>query len=104
MLSCNNNVYIKFKIKNESKFILKSLIIKISGGSVILCKDLRPNEFIKLKLDMTGIQKIDGNYSIGYCINDSNVIHHFGYYTNGYPINNLYKININLDTILIKEN
>ena len=73
-------------IKNESKFILKSLIIKISGGSEMLCKDLRPNELVKLKLDMTGIPKIDGNYSIGYCINDSNVVHHFGYYTNGYPL------------------
>ena len=102
-LSCSDSVNIKMKVKNDLQYNIEHMVLKTTGGSELFYKDLLPNELIELRLDMTDIPKTDGHYIIGYCLKDSSVVRHFGYYTNGYPINNRFEIGIRVDTILIKE-
>ncbi len=90
-------------VKNELQYNIEHMVLKTSGGSELIYRDLLPNELVELRLDMTVIPKTDGHYIIEYCINDSSVVRTFGYYTNGYPINKGYKLNIHSDTLLIKE-
>jgi|JI9StandDraft_1071089.scaffolds.fasta_scaffold840658_1 hypothetical protein len=102
-LSCSDRANIKMIVKNELQYNIEHMILKTTGGSELFYKDLLPNELIELRIDMTDIPKTDGHYIIEYYIKDSSVVRHFGYYTNGYPINNRYDIRIQVDTILIKE-
>ncbi len=50
---------------------------------------------------MTNIAKVDGDYQIDYKFESSDFISEtFGYYTNGYPIEKLNKIEIKTNTLL----
>lgn len=100
---CSDGVKIKMNVKNKLQFSIESIVLKTTGGSELFYKDLLPNELVELRLKMTDIPKTDGHYIIQYCIKDSTVVHHFGYYTNGYPLNIGYNIGIHDDTILIRE-
>lgn len=102
-LRCGDTVNIKMKVKNELQYNIEDMVLKTSGGSELIYRDLLPNELVELRLDMTDIPKTDGYYIIEYCINDLNVVRSFGYYSNGHPINNRYEIVIQIDTIIIKE-
>ncbi|MBC2844815.1 hypothetical protein [Winogradskyella flava] len=100
--SCNNKVEAIFKISNQTGFEIDSLKIEpmvIQDGKYI---SLKPEEEIKYSSDMTGIAKIDGNYRISYHQNGETIVKDFGYYTNGYPLEDLTIIEILSDTILIK--
>ncbi|MFH0894287.1 MAG: hypothetical protein V2A54_07615 [Bacteroidota bacterium] len=50
--------------------------------------------------DMTDIAKTDGDYLLSFKSNNKVVKKRFGYFTNGYPLESLTKINIMKDTII----
>ncbi len=103
-LACRNKNTVYVNIKNETELILDSLTLRASGGAKILGNSLNPGKCKTLKLSMSSVPKQDGNYSIEFLIGGNKTIEHFGYYTNGYPISFVYDLNIQNDTILIKEN
>jgi hypothetical protein len=102
-IGCNDRVNIKMKVKNDLQYNVESMVLKTSGGSELIYGNLPPNELVELRLDLADIPKTDGHYIIEYDIKDSSIVRHFGYYTNGYPINSGFDIGIQVDTILIKE-
>ena len=100
LLSCNNKVIANFEITNETDFSIDSLKIEpmvITDGKYI---SLNNNETIAYEVDMTGIVKTDGSYKLSYYLNGKTIIKDFGYYTNGYPIENLIEVTVLNDTIL----
>ena len=103
LVSCSNSVTADFEITNRTEMRIDSLKIEpmvISDGKYI---SLDSNEKVEYKADMTDIAKHDGSYRISYQINGENNIKDFGYYTNGYPLEKITKIEIQKDTIIIDQ-
>tara|TARA_R110000850_G_scaffold11842_1_gene40436 strand:- start:306 stop:674 length:369 start_codon:yes stop_codon:yes gene_type:complete len=103
LVSCSNSVTADFEITNGTGMRIDSLKIEpmvISNGNYI---SLDSNEKAKYIADMTDIPKHDGSYGISYQINEENKIKDFGYYTNGYPLEKITKIEIQGETILIDQ-
>ena len=99
LTSCNKEVMANFEITNSTAIKIDSLKIEpnlISKGEFI---SIKPNEKIKYKVDMSGIAKVDGSYTLSYWQDGKNFIKNFGYYTNGYPLEKKTKIKIEKDTV-----
>ena len=99
LTSCNKQVTTAFEITNNSGIKIDSLKIEpmvVSTGKFI---SLKPNEKADYKVDMTGIAKVDGSYRLSYKQNGETIIRNFGYYSNGYPSDNLTRIEIEKDTL-----
>ena len=64
---------------------------------------LNPNETKSYSLNMTNTPQVDGSYIVGYKLKGSDIRkqEHFGYFTNGYPNEELTKITIKTDTVII---
>ena len=53
---------------------------------------------------MTNLPKVDGDYLLTFKKNQANKeIKRFGYFTNGYPLEEITKIQIDKDTVLIDQ-
>ena len=98
-ISCNYiSDEIKFKITNNSNFVIDSLKIQ---------PDVNINKYINLKLDESKFYlltipdsiKSDGCYLLKFKINNKNISTCFGYFTNGFPLDEEIKIIIENDTI-----
>ena len=99
LTSCGNEGMANFEITNSTAIKIDSLKIEpnlISKGKII---SVKPNEKTKYKVDMTEIAKVDGSYTLSYWQDGKNFIKNFGYYTNGYPMENKTTIKIEIDTV-----
>lgn len=99
LTSCNNKVVANFEITNRTAIKIDSLKIEatqISKGKSI---SIKPNEKTKYEVDMSGIAKVDGSYTLSYWQNEKKVIKYFGYYTNGYPLEKKTQITIEKDSV-----
>lgn len=103
--SCQNEIKAKFEIKNMTNETIDSINIKSFDHQ-------RNSEFIKIKpgqmktywLDMTGIPKVDGDYLLTLKQeNNHKEVTRFGYFTNGYSLEEVTKIRIEKDTIIIDQ-
>tara|TARA_B100000965_G_C19346804_1_gene649935 strand:- start:257 stop:604 length:348 start_codon:yes stop_codon:yes gene_type:complete len=103
--SCQNEIIAKFEIKNMTNETIDSISIKSFDHQ-------RNSEFIQLKsgesksywLDMTKLPKVDGEYLLTFRRNMTNKeLKRFGYFTNGYPLEEVTNIQFKKDTILIKQ-
>ncbi|PHR94883.1 MAG: hypothetical protein COA80_11895 [Leeuwenhoekiella sp.] len=99
---CENKTTVNFQIKNDTTFQIDFLSIepnqnpdKVTG--------LKPNQNLDYQIDMSHVPKTDGSYFLSFRMNDEQHLKRFGYYTNGWPISDLYELTIKADTILIKE-
>ncbi|WP_321516158.1 hypothetical protein [Marinifilum fragile] len=99
--SCENKTIAKFEITNRTNDRIDSLRIVPNGYECKHYISLLPRETKKYDCDMTNIAKVDGDYQIDYKFESSDFISEtFGYYTNGYPIEKLNKIEIKTNTLL----
>ncbi|GAB7089701.1 hypothetical protein [Marinifilum fragile] len=99
--SCENKNIAKFEITNRTNDRIDSLRIVPNGYESKHYISLLPGETKKYDCDMTNIAKVDGDYQIDYKFESSDFISEtFGYYTNGYPIEKLNKIEIKTNTLL----
>lgn len=92
IISCNNDSSVEFEVFNRSTDALKNVQISCTGCKNKKYIELENEDWIKFTLDMSGIPKSDGNYTIEFKRKGKKESKGFGYYTNGYPINNKYKI------------
>ena len=99
--SCQNDIRAKFEITNKTKNTIDSINIKSFEHD-------ENSNFIRLEsgqsqtywFDMTDLPKVDGAYLLKY---KDTVFHYqqFGYFTNGYPIENFIKITFETETVLL---
>ena len=103
--SCSSEIKAKFEIENKTNFIIDSINIKSFDHE-------RKSQFIKLEpdqietywLDMTDLPKVDGDYLLTFKRNEnSKELKRFGYFTNGYPLEKVTKIQIEKDTVIIDQ-
>ncbi len=103
--SCQNDIKAKFEITNQTANLIDSINIKAYDHQA------NPN-YLKLEsgqsktywLDMTDLPKVDGDYLLTY--KDKKLINRrvrFGYFTNGFSLEKVTKINIQEDTVLIDQ-
>lgn len=100
LVSCDNRIIANFEISNETKFKIDSLKIEPTVSLNERFIAINPDATVKYEVDMTEILKTDGSYRLTYIQNGKTLIKNFGYYTNGYPIEDLIKIKVLNDTIL----
>lgn len=91
----------KFVITNKSDFKIDSLTINPDSKKQII--SLNKGDSIEYSIAMNEA-KTDGSYFIAFKNSDNNTIisKSFGYYTNGYQIEDEIKITVLNDTILIE--
>lgn len=103
--SCSSEIKAKFEIENRTTHIIDSINIKSfdhKRNSQFI--NLEPGEIEIYWLDMTELPKVDGDYLLTFKRNRTNkVIKRFGYFTNGYPLEKLTKIQIEKDTVIIDQ-
>lgn len=101
--SCSNKVVADFEITNNTEFTIDSLKVEPNLSDKGKYISLKKGEKTKYKSDMTSIDKIDGAYQISFLLNGISKTEVFGYYSNGYPLERITKIEIEKDTILFDQ-
>lgn len=104
--SCKNEKKSKFQVFNNSKSKIDSIKISCSGTgykSKSVINKLLANDSLTLTLDMNNIERVDGNYFIEIFKDSKNTNKAFGYYSNGVPMNCIYRILIEKDTVIVRE-
>ena len=105
LISCDSDIKAKFEITNQTNSVIDSVNIKsfdhLSNQSFIT---LKAGESKIYWLNMTNLPKVDGDYLLTFKKNQANKeIKRFGYFTNGYPLEEITKIQIDKDTVLIDQ-
>lgn len=102
LISCQNENKAKFEISNNSGNTIDSISIKSFDHNL-------NTHYLKLKhgesqtyfLDMKDIPQVDGDYLLSFRINNKVQKRRFGYFTNGSPLEQLTKIEIRKDTVIV---
>ena len=93
--SCSAS-HAKLEVENLSTESIDSLIIsnnRFKDGSISSVYSINIGELKKIELDMQNVQG-DGNYSMRYKFLDIWNTEHFGYFTNGSPMEDVISIKI----------
>ena len=101
--SCDNKVIAEFSIKNSTSDRIDSLSVEPNVSLPGKYVSVEANEIVNYKADMTGLPQVDGAYVLRYKLNQSPVQKVFGYYTNGQPLSDVFRIEIRPDTTIIRE-
>ena len=100
LVSCDNRNGVEFNIHNESQATIDSVRISTSDKkSFIKLADIEKGLTKKDYLDMKDILKIDGDYIIEITASGQTRTDKFGYYTNGFALDESFDIFITTDTI-----
>jgi hypothetical protein len=103
LASCQREIKVKFEVMNLSDQTIDSICVKSSNqDEQFNFIHLEPGEQKTYWLDMTGLPKQDGNYALTFKRNQPvKETKHFGYFTNGYPLEQLTVIRIEKDTVIL---
>lgn len=103
-ISCSDRGrYAKFRIVNDLPYRIDSLVI-LPNKDLNKYISINPGEVKEYSCNMTGGAKVDGSYQLTFRANLKTRTEVFGYFTNGYPLEEMTTINIKPDTILFKFN
>lgn len=102
VVSCNFSPTMNFELNNQSQNNISKVQISATGSKEIETIEFGNDRILKYELDMSGIPKTDGAYKIEFERDGKSEYKSFGYYTNGYPINNKYIIDILDNEVNIK--
>lgn len=100
--SCNDRVLAKFEITNMTNDLVDSIHIFPDNTKDHFIQ-LQANEKSVFTTDMTGLPKVDGSYQLLFKLKNQARGKHFGYYTNGSPMESLTRIYIYTDTVSIQQ-
>ncbi len=102
VISCSDGgTYAKFEIMNDLPYRIDSLVI-LPNKDLNKYISINPGEVKKYSCNMTGGAKVDGAYQLTFRANFKTRTEVFGYFTNGYPLEEMTTINIKSDTVLFK--
>lgn len=97
--TCSSKTKVKFIIINNSGGKIDSLIIFPNDN---VFSEIKIGDSIIYYSNMTNVPKVDGLYNLSFKKNKKLNNYNFGYYTNGYPLEEYYRIEINPDIIIVK--
>jgi hypothetical protein len=101
IVSCEKETIGHFEIENHTKNTIDSLRIVPSGYESDYYISISPGEIKKYNCNMTDIADADGEYRLDYKFDTSNFVSEtFGYYTNGYQIEEKIIIIFEMDSII----
>jgi hypothetical protein len=103
---CDNKIIAKFEITNQTEEQLDSVFVKTADNTQLLDYiSLKKNETKTYFLDMTNLPKVDGDYILSYNVTNDETSKQvrFGYYTNGYPEEEVTYLEIKTDTVVINQ-
>lgn len=100
--SCRNELGVTFEIYNKTEHQIDSVKIEPNAPNSKKLISIKKGERVEFKINMTKIQKTDGAYQLSFLKNEEIRVEKFGYYTNGYPLEKLIKIEIANDTIIVE--
>ena len=103
IISCGISPNMNFELKNHSSTKISKIQISATGSEEVDTIEFVNDRILKYKLNMSGIPKTDGAYKIKFERDGKLENKIFGYYTNGYPINEKYFIEILDNEVIIKE-
>ena len=105
LISCQFENTAKFEITNLTEFKVDSINIKSSNHeSSADFINLAPGEKEFYNMDMSKLPKVDGDYRLSYKMGNGMIKYErFGYFTNGYPLEEITNIFIDLDTVIIDQ-
>ncbi len=105
LISCQFENTAKFEISNLTDLNIDSINIKSSElEPTEFYLNLKPGEKTLYNFDMSDLPKVDGDYLLSYKIdNGIKQYERFGYFTNGYPLEEITKIYIKKDTVIIDQ-
>lgn len=99
--SCEKETIGHFEIENRTKNTIDSLRIVPNGYESDFYISISPGEIKKYDCNMTDIADTDGDYKLDYKFDTSNFVSEtFGYYTNGYQIEEKITIIFEIDSII----
>lgn len=103
--SCQSEIKAKFVIKNMTDNTIDSINIKSfdhENNSNFI--QIKPGDSNIYWLDMTDLPKADGDYLLTFKRNHTYTeMERFGYFTNGYPLEEVTNIRIEKDTVIIEQ-
>ena len=100
--SCRSDIKAKFEITNQTGNSIDSInIISFDHQTNPNYLSLEPGQSQTYLLDMTDLPKVDGEYLLTYKGKELKVRKRFGYFTNGFPLEEVTKIKIQKDTVII---
>lgn len=101
--SCEKETIGHFEIENRTKNTIDSLRIVPNGYESDFYISISPGEIKKYDCNMTNIADADGDYKLDYKFDTSNFESEtFGYYTNGYQIEEKIIIIFEIDSIIYR--
>lgn len=99
--SCEKETIGKFEIENQTNNMIDSLRIVPNGYESDYYISISPGEIKKYDCNMTDIGDADGEYKLDYKFDTSSFVSEiFGYYTNGYQIEEKIIIIIKTDSLI----
>jgi hypothetical protein len=101
LLSCNDWSKGKFEITNNTSVIIDSLFIEPNRYIIGKYVSIKPNETISYITDMSDDHN-DGLHRLEYKIGEKHTIKGLLYYSNGNSVEDLIKVGIYPDTIVVK--
>lgn len=101
LISCNTNHSVRIKIDNQLNKTIKSIIISNSVNDTLILENIKSGDHKQDYLNFNNQIMADGDYTIIYSTYDTSDSKKFGYFTNGYPLDNGFNITIHKDEIKI---
>lgn len=102
--SCQSDIKAKFEITNKTESTIDSINIKSFDHELNPdFLNLEPGETKIYWFDMKDIPQVDGDYLLTYKYKANISNKRFGYFTNGFPLEKVTKIEIQQDTVIIDQ-
>jgi len=103
IIQAGSGPHMDFEVMKKTDDLIDSISISTTERENLDIIGLNNANKFKYKLDMNGLPEIDGSYILTYTRNGKRETEYFGYYTNGCPINDGYRIIITDDESIITE-
>ena len=100
--SCSDP-HMEFEVTKKTDDLIDSIRISTTERESLQIIELNDSTKFNYRLDMESLPDVDGSYILTYTRNGKRETEYFGYYTNGYPLNDGYRIIITDDEPIITE-
>ena len=95
--------HMDFEVTKKTDDLIDSIRISTTERESLQIIELNDCNKFNYRLDMEFLPEVDGSYVFTYTRNGKRETEYFGYYTNGYPLNDGFTIIITNDVPIISE-
>ena len=95
--------HMDFEVTKKTDDLIDSISISTTERDILENIELNDSNKFNYRLDMESLPEVDGSYVLTYSRNGKRETEYFGYYTNGYPLNDGFTKIITNDMPIISE-